>query len=255
MPVTEDTLTRARKHDRRAMEAVLADAYPLVFRLAHGLTGRPGAARQVVHDVLRRSLRVMPKWRAGVTPENWFYHHTVITSRAAAAAPPEPHEDVLVRNAPPPAGQNPAYVAFVRALRQLPPQQAEAFILQHGEKLNTRLLGVAMDCSQDAAAKHLEAANSTLAEVAGGTAGVSAFAATVERAYGTAAPPQQAIQPAARKYVTRHLRPRRLKRVLVLLLIIALAAAGLYAWQYRDRLVGLLPGRVADTQPTTQPSQ
>src|SRR5688500_5926797 len=82
MPVPDEVLHRAMKNDRDAMEAMLAEVYPSVYRFAHALTGRPGAARQVLHDVLRRSLRVIPKWRRGTTPENWYYHHTLITARS-----------------------------------------------------------------------------------------------------------------------------------------------------------------------------
>src|SRR5438309_2185668 len=44
MPVTDDVLRRAQKYDRRAMEELLAEAYASVYRMAHALTGRPGAA-------------------------------------------------------------------------------------------------------------------------------------------------------------------------------------------------------------------
>ena len=110
--------------------------------------------------MIRRSLRVLPKWRTGVVPENWFYHHTLLSARGFLARPPDPHQDLLVtaapapkdpRDAAPPTGEialawvgpdEASYVAFVRALRNLPAQQAEAFILHHGERLNERLLGV-----------------------------------------------------------------------------------------------------------------
>jgi hypothetical protein len=85
MAVSEETLARAQRFDRSAAEAVLADSYAAVHRIARGLTGREAAAKQVVAGVLTRSLRVLPSWRKGVSPENWFYHHTVLTSRAAAA--------------------------------------------------------------------------------------------------------------------------------------------------------------------------
>src|SRR5687767_1682334 len=81
MPVPEEVVRRAKKFDRRAMEEIVSDAYPSVYRMAHALTGRPGAARQVLHDVIRRSLRVLPTWRAGAVPENWYYHHTLLAAR------------------------------------------------------------------------------------------------------------------------------------------------------------------------------
>src|SRR4051794_4055506 len=188
MAIGDDLLRRAKDYDRRALEELLSDVYPVVYRMAHALTGRPGAGRQVVHDVIRRSLRVLPKWRTGVVPENWFYHHTLLSARQFLSRPPEPRQDLLVTAAPnaspdadagaaPPTGEialawvaptDASYVAFVRALRSLPPQQAEAFILHHGERLNERLLGVAMDCSLTAAATHLGAAKAALNAVSGG---------------------------------------------------------------------------------------
>ena len=94
--------------------------------------------------MIRRSLRVLPKWRAGIVPENWFYHHTLLSARAFSARPPDPRQDLLVTAAPnvqattdaePPAGgialawvapSDASYVAFVRALRNL------TFVLQEG---------------------------------------------------------------------------------------------------------------------------
>lgn len=232
MAVAEEVVRRAQGYDRRAMETVVAEAYPAVYRMAHALTGRKGAAKQVLHDVLRRSLRVLPNWRAGAVPENWFYHHTLLASREFLSRPPDPREDLLVVMAGD-AAKDPLYIGFVRAIRNLPVQQAEAFILHHGEKLNDRLLGVAMDCSTGAAHTHLEAARSALAAVSGG--GFTVLTATLARAYQGLTPAATAVAPAARKYVSRSLRPRRLRRLLRLALLIALLAAGYFAWRERAR--------------------
>jgi DNA-directed RNA polymerase specialized sigma24 family protein len=245
MAVSEATLDRAVRRDRAAIEAMLADVYPAVFRLAHALTGRPGAAGQVLHDVLRRSLRVMPKWRRGTVPENWYYHHTLITARHLAPGPPDPRDDVLVARSATP--DDPAYRAFVRAIRSLPRQQAEAFLLHHGERLNTRLLGVAMDCSHAAAADHLKAADSAIGAVGGGQ--TAALTATLERAYASLVPPPHAIRPSARKYVAKHLRPLKVKRVLLVLAFLGVLVAAYFAWQARDKLMKLLP-----TPPASQPA-
>lgn len=164
MPVSEETFEAARRLSRPAVEAVLADSYPAVCRMSRALTGREGAARQLMSAVLKRSLRVLPSWRAGASPENWFYHHTVIAARQAPGAPPDAAHDLLVAA----AGEAPReYIAFISALRKLPLQQREAFILHHGERLNERLLGVAMDCSAGAAAAHLNAAADSLNAIAG----------------------------------------------------------------------------------------
>jgi DNA-directed RNA polymerase specialized sigma24 family protein len=254
MAIGDDVLRRAQGYDRRAMVEMLSDVYPTVYRMAHALTGRPGAGRQVVHDVIRRSLRVMPKWRTGVVPENWFYHHTLLSARDFLARPPDPKQDLLVtaakshRPAPAPVNtasgeigfaevspDDPSYVAFVRAMRNLPAQQAEAFILHHGERLNERLLGVAMDCSVAAAANHLGAANLALNSVTAGR--TDAFAATMSKAYQALTPPPATIEPVARKYVARAIRPRVLKRVVRILVLLALLAGGYFAWRERARWV------------------
>jgi DNA-directed RNA polymerase specialized sigma24 family protein len=236
------------------MEEVLADAYPSVYRMAHALTGRTGAARQVLHEVLRRSLLVLPKWRAGTTTENWFYHHTLLSAREFSTRPPDPHEDLLVA-AGGDAANDPAYIGFVRALRNLPPQQAESFLLHHGENLNTRLLGVAMDCSAGAAGTHLEAARQALAAVSG--AGIDVLTSTLARAYHALTPPPAAVSPITRRYVKRTLRPRRLKRLFRVLLVVGLVFAAYVAWHERERWlprVEELKTRYWPAPVSTQPS-
>jgi DNA-directed RNA polymerase specialized sigma24 family protein len=247
MPIPDDVLERAIAQDRAAMEAMLAEVYPSVFRLAHALTGRPGAARQVLHDVLRRSLRVVPRWRRGIVPENWYYHHTLITARETTPNPPELREDVLVKQA---GTDDPAYLAFVRALRSLPRQQAEAFLLHHGEKLNARLLGVSMDCSHAAAADHLKAADTSLRAVASDES-LPALVATLEKAYGSLVPPANTIRPSARKFVKAHIRPRIIKRVALAVLVVALIVAAFFGWRYRETLMKMIP---TTSVPTSQPS-
>jgi DNA-directed RNA polymerase specialized sigma24 family protein len=232
MPVPDHVVRRAQDYDRRAMEELLADAYPSVYRMAHALTGRTGPARQVLHDVLRQSLVVLPKWRAGISSENWFYHHTLLRARELSTRPPDPHDDLLVAAAGD-AANDPAYIGFVRALRNLPPQQVESFLLHHGEKLNTRLLGVAMDCSAGAAGTHLEAARQALAAVSG--AGIDVLTNTLARAYHALTPPPTAISPIARRYVKRTLRPRRLKRLVRVLFVVGLVFAAYIAWHERSR--------------------
>jgi DNA-directed RNA polymerase specialized sigma24 family protein len=253
MAISEDLVRRAQDYDRRAMEELLADVYPAVYRMAHALTGRPGAGRQVVHEVIRRSLRVLPKWRTGVVPENWFYHHTLLSAREFLSRPPDPRQDLLVTAAPkptaetgadaqPPTGEialawvapdDASYIAFVRALRNLPVQQAEAFILHHGERLNERLLGVAMDCSVAAAATHLDAARAALNAVTAGR--TELFAATMSRAYRALTPPPATITPVTRKYVARGLRPRLFRRIFRIVLLLALLVAAFYVWRERAR--------------------
>jgi len=251
MAVHEEVVRRAQKFDRRSMEQILSDAYPAVHRMSHALTGKPGAARQVLHDVLRRSLRVLPNWRVGTVPENWYYHHTLLASREFATRPPDPREDLLVTAAAE-AATDPMYIGFVRALRNLPPQQSEAFILHHGERLNDRLLGVAMDCSTGAAHTHLEAARQGLAAVSG--AGIDVLTATLQRAYQSLTPPPKAIAPVARRYVGRSLRPRRLRRLFRTTLLLALIVGGYFAWRERARWLPWVGEHKAKYWPATGPA-
>ena len=254
MPVADDVVRRAKTGEPRAMEELLADAYPSVYRMAHALTGRTGAARQVMHGVLRRGLRVMQGWRVGTVPENWFYHHTLLSARDFGRRPPDPREDLLVAAAGE-AAHDPFYVAFVKTLRNLPPQQSEAFILHHGEKLNDRLLGVAMDCSTNAAHTHLAAATQALASASG--PGMGVLTSTLGKAYHALTPPQTAIAPIARRYVRHNLRPRLLRRLVRLFILAALLAAAYFAWRERRRwlpLVNDLKQRWLPSTPATAPA-
>ena len=238
MQIPEDLVDRARRLDRPAVEAVLAAAYPAVYRIAHALVPAVGPADEVVGLVLRRSVRVMPAWRPGAAAEHWFYHHTVLAARPRAAPPGDPLRDPLV----PSAGPDPAYAAFVRAVRLLPPQQAEAFVLHHGERLNPRLLAVAMDCSTAAATQHLQTATEALAAVAGGPGPLEGFAAVLSRAYAGLAPPADSVGPTVRAEVARVLRPRRLRRILKAVFWLAVLAALAYAgWRWRADLMRLFP--------------
>lgn len=204
-----------------------------MHRIAHGLTGDAALAARIVRFVLRRGVQVMPRWRQGIVPENWFHHHTVLTIRRVRGVPPLPERDLLVTAGP--TGR-PEYVAFIRALRRLHGQQAEAFILHHGERFNSRLMGVAMDCSTQAAASHLNAATNELRAIAGDE--FPALTAALTRAYASLTPPETSVRTSVHGQVGRIIwreRVARMVRRLVWLLI--LAALVLVGWRERDRLL------------------
>jgi DNA-directed RNA polymerase specialized sigma24 family protein len=247
MPVSEELLAQAQNGNAAAMEALLAESYPSVYRIARAVAGEEHVAHHVVDLVLERSLRVLPTWRRGVIPENWFYHHTLLTARDFAAVNAvDARRDPLVTQAGPVSG-DPGYVAFVRALRALPAQQAEAFLLNHGEMLNERLLGVAMDCSATAAEKHLAAASEAMAAIAGPK--LAEYTAALHRAYASLTPQDGSGVREVRAFVRRTRRRRFWRRLVRWLVVLVVLGAVLYAaWRWRDRIRSLIGS------PTTAPS-
>ena len=233
MPVADDVVEKARLGDRASVEAVVTECFPAVHRVAHALTGDPAVAGKVVRFVLRRSVDVMPRWRSGLIPENWFFHNTLITLRRLNAPAPPPNQDLLITVGP--TGL-PAYGGFIRALRALPVQQAEAFVLHHGEHLNERLLGVAMDLSTGAAGSHLAAATASLQSLAGDD--YPALVAALEKAYAALTPPETIVRTTARTEMRSILWGKLIRRVVRRLITLAiLAAIGFAAWHFRDQLI------------------
>ncbi len=219
------------------LTALLSGGYARARRVAHALSGNDAVGRAVAGVLVRRSIELLERWRDTSSPENWFYHHAVLNTRTVDAVPADPNQDPLVLHTP--AAADPAYVAFVRALRHLPVQQREAFILHHGERLNTRLLGVAMDCSMQAAETHLRAATDALQTVSQGA--VERQAGVMAGAYAA----MQAAQPDATPVVQVHLaRARRriwfgrARRIAVVALILAALICAF--WIFRDNGLGLV---------------
>ena len=100
------------------------------------------------------------------------------------------------------------YPAFIRALRTLPMQQREAYILNHGEKLDVRGLAIAMDCSQAAAANHLREATAALMAYGGDF--FPTFTAHLTQTYDRLSPAEELIIPTVRASMRRGLLPRGL---------------------------------------------
>ena len=231
--VDTDTLERAKAGDRPAVETVIDVCYPPVHRVAHALTGDPTVARSVVKFVLRRGLNVMPRWRQGIIPENWFLHQTILIIRRVTAPLPPAERDLLITAGP---ATDPAYAAFVRTLRELHGQQAEAFILHHGEKLNTRFIGVAMDCSTQAATGHLNAATEKLKTLVGDR--FDELTAAMGTAYMSLTPPETIIHGSAITAVSNSIWLKRLGRMVRRLIWLALlAGAGYAVWRWHAVLL------------------
>jgi DNA-directed RNA polymerase specialized sigma24 family protein len=233
MALDADQLARARKYDWTPLEQMLEQKFPAVCRMSHGLTGREDVALKVVERIMRQAIERVPEWRDVETAERWFYHHTILAARETAETEkPEPDKDLLVKLCENPT---PAYVAFIRAIRNLPVQQREAFILHHGEDLNTRQMATAMDCSTKAAEMHLDAAHDALEPIAG-----DAFVALRERltrAYAAMTPADAVVRPTVRPYVARVIIPMRIKRTARLVLFSSLLLfTCIVAWSRRHQI-------------------
>jgi len=227
MPITNELLRRARRKKRTAAADILRTYYPAVCRVARGLCGEERAARQVVQNVMARSLRAMRKWREETAPDRWYYHHTIGACREHAVPAAELREDLLVG----PQHVNDAmYVAFVRTLRSLPFQQREAILLHHGERLSARQMGIAMDSSVDAAAAHLRQATQTLQMMAG--AQCPELFSQLSAAHGALTPPIDAVRIAVARHLRRYFWPRRLAKALrPVIVIVVVAVAAWWIWR------------------------
>jgi hypothetical protein len=237
--LTDDILAKARAMNPAALGALLGSGYASAHRISLALGGNEPVAAAVANLLVRRALPILPRWRDPSSSENWFTHHAVLTTRGANVPPPaEPLLDPLVVHSGA-AADNPAYVAFVRALRQLHPQQREAFILHHGERLNERLLGVAMDCSTAAARMHLQVANDALDAVTDRRG--REFEAVLTRAYAAmsaAMPPPESFVRVQVRRLRRRIWRRRLARSFLVVLLVA--GVGYAAWLARYDLQELL---------------
>lgn len=207
MAITPEMHAAAKKLSTPAVAELLADRYPVVHRLAHGLSGREDVGRGIVHFVLKRSVRLLPEWKDEEVAEHWFYRYTVLTARRAIKHRPDPGEDVLLAER---GGEDRAYAAFLSALRHLPRQQQEAFILHHGEHVGGRTTALAMDCSLEAAGNHLRAATEDLRLVAGEH--FDTFVLRLSNAYRRLAPSAELILPSMKSLARRRVWPRRLMR-------------------------------------------
>jgi DNA-directed RNA polymerase specialized sigma24 family protein len=220
----EDVFESARSLNRAAVEQLLRIHYPQVCRIAMSICGRESAGLKAARTVMSQSLRMLPTWENALAASNWFLHHTVLSARevGAAMAAPDLAHDCLVAHLERPSTE---YLAFIRAFRNLAPQQCEAFLLFRGERLEARRIAVAMDCSTAAAANHLLAANKTLAEIAAGR--FDAQATVLARVYASLTPPENLVVGDVSS-VARRLGRRRVARMIKRTVALAILAA--IAW-------------------------
>lgn len=228
-----NVLASARDYEGSAVVALLESYAPLVHRLAHALCGDARTGNVIAQTVMRRALRVLPRWRDEAEADRWFYHYTVLETRGAPQPPPGAIDPLLAAS----ARNDAPFVALLRAVRALPPQQREAILLHHGEHLNPRYLAVAMDCSAEAAANHLRIATLGLRQLVG-TDAAAPLLNELGAAYQRLSPDLSGVGPAIRREVRRFLVPRRVRRIVILLLLLVIAWAIFRGWHVIRSLWG-----------------
>lgn len=214
----EDTFQRAKRMERTAAEALLEEYYPFVWRVTLALVGRDDIGTGVARYVMKRSLRVLPRWAYAADAQRWYGHHTIISTRRSAKHKAKLATDTLRGPQP-----QPKYMAFVTSLRELSVQQREALILHDCEGLDLRRTAVAMDCSTEAAGNHLEAARRQLMLIAGPD--YERLSEALRRTYQGLTPSEELRLPAVRSMVGRHLWPRRIRRAMTVILALGVLAS------------------------------
>ncbi|HEY1628262.1 MAG TPA: sigma factor-like helix-turn-helix DNA-binding protein, partial [Tepidisphaeraceae bacterium] len=150
-------------------------------------------------------------------------------TRRAAKHQANPESDTLLGRPDPP------HIAFIRALRSLPMQQREAFILSAGEKIDLRAIAVAMDCSTTAADNHLREATHRLRELAGDR--YEDYVAELRNEYQKLVPGDDLSLPAVRTQVQRFVLPWHIWRVVKFLISLALLIAMIFFLWWAWRIV------------------
>ena len=224
VPISRDVLERAAAGDRRAVVDVLAYYYPPIHRLSVGLTGSTLAATRSVRRVLVRAMDAVGTLPDPQAANHWFMRQAVQQLRGRRVRRPAVVDDELARAGP----NDPAYHAFVRALRLLPVQQQEALLLRLGERVDLRTHAIATDCSTTAATTHYDAGLAALRQVGG--PGTDSMLAVLLQAYYLLTPVDRVVLPAVGDGVRRYVWPRRLRRIIAMVLgLVTLTGIG---WFY-----------------------
>jgi hypothetical protein len=142
------------------LEKILPRVFPRVYRVALSLCQNRDVGLAVVRKVVGQSGVVFDRWDTDEEADRWFLRYTVLCSRGRASGGPQ--DDALFA-----ATDEAVWKGIILAIRHLPMQQREAFLLHHGEGLELRQLATAMDCSSSAAGNHLAAAENSLQPIAG----------------------------------------------------------------------------------------
>lgn len=230
----EATVSAASRGEQEAVVAVLTAVLPEVWRMSVNLSGGESAGREIARDVLRRGQVAMEGFERPEQAKRWFRHHTILAVRTAKATK---EADALLNERDVPPALRAAFRAHVAALRKLPEQQREAFLLRHGEGWDDRQLGIAMDCSVEAASVHFRRANESLAPLAPDL--WPQLVRVVGEAYRANDPPADVRVPLVRRWMSGRLRRRLTAAALFLGWAIVLAVAAclaILAWWLWPRL-------------------
>lgn len=217
--------------------AVMAEHLPQVWRMAVNLAGSEQRGREVVRRVMEQAQPAMETWERLDEPPRWFRHHTILALRQLGDPPFDPEHDPLVQHAPPTLAKAAAYRAMVAALRKRPHQQREAFLLHHGENFDARQLGIAMDCSVEAAGVHLKGAAEALHPLAGSE--YPQLLKAMREAYAQATPPANVAVRYKRRWVSRPWRRRLVAAGLFIgwaMLLAIVGAIVVAVWFLKDRV-------------------
>lgn len=230
---------------------VLTESYPIAWRMAVALCASEQAARRIVPPALRQSIRIFYNRKIEPHPGRWLLHQTLLASRPAAETPANPADDPLVAAAEPAEA---AYIAWVRAIRHLPRQQQEALLLHHGLGFDERDLGIAMDCSTNAAANHLRAAHAALASLEEGRQ-----QQWIERLRITIAsfdPPPINVEAQISRGAARARLVRTARTTLrILRNLVVMAAVAAFLWHYREPIADWFKSlQSPPAVPTSRPS-
>ncbi len=161
--ITDEVLLTAQAGNEESIRRVFGQAVPSCVLIACSISGRKDVADRVTHELVHRAAQQIDHWRSADEASRWFMHQTIQLIRHFRK-PPIDQDTLLTGVGGPDVVQ---YVAMINALRKLPAQQQEAFILTHAQKWNPRLCAVAMDCSVTAVETHLSEASRQLQPLLG----------------------------------------------------------------------------------------
>jgi DNA-directed RNA polymerase specialized sigma24 family protein len=252
MEIDDAVFVAARLGKRQPAIDVIVRYVPEAFAIATLLTGSFEVGRQAIHRLTVASMKQLPTWTDPDEGRRWFRHQAVLVARQLGTSGVDDVHVFARADSALPAG----FPAFIRAVRKLPQQQQESFLLQHGLGFDPRERGVAMDCSTTAAQTHLQEAERQLIPLLG--ADYNLMRVTLRDGATRLLDVQDPHGFVARRY--RSPRGRRRRDAMLGLLVILCASAGVawLAWSYRNEIrefLETLPTRPSSTQPVnTQPS-